>query len=601
VKSKAAFAGLSAAALTFLLFLPALRFGFLQWDDAANILNNLHFRSFDLAALRWMWTTHYEGPYQPLSWMSLALDYKFWALRPFGFHLTNILLHTINVGLFTAVAYRFLYDEPRDNSIRFIGAFVAGLFFGIHPLRVESVVWVTERRDVLSGFFFLISFLTYLKLRNNTSVAPGACLPAGRVVGRGPAVDDKLLGPGLQPAGPTNFSPLVLYTIGLLAFTCAVLSKATAIGVLWAMLAYDFYHGRSVREAVVEKIPFFGVAILVAGINLSGFHSGALAVGSYGLLDRILISFHGIEFYFQKTFWPFLLGAYYELPKHLLFASAFGVRASIGLCLCAVVFLNRRRWPALWYLFAVYVLILLPVSGLAQNGQQIAADRYSYLSCMPWAIAVGWLFMWGRDRQPDATFMGVLFLFLTLGSLTKKQIAYWRADLPLWEHTVAVSPDSCLAHYNLGMSYDAQNRDREAVRQYQAAYQFCPNDVDAHMNAGALYDRHQAWPFSEREYLAALSIEPSKAEAQNNLALAEAHQGRWKAAIARLQKAADDHPAFAEARFNLGVLQTSYGQRAQGLDNIKKAIALTPALANRLPPLANDKKGVLRSTVIRRT
>jgi len=208
------------AALTFWVFAPCVHFGFLRWDDLANYTANLHYRGLGWANLEWMFTYH-VGPYQPLSWLTLGLDYDFWGLNPRGFHLTNLLLHCSNAVLFYFVALRLFAqatdagysDSPAACRRLTLASCLAALFFSIHPLRVESVVWVSERRDVLSGFFVLLATLAYLRrcrATGNRQRTTGECRP-------------------LPVAWP------------LLFFLCAVLSKATAISWAWVFLILDVY------------------------------------------------------------------------------------------------------------------------------------------------------------------------------------------------------------------------------------------------------------------------------------------------------------------------------------------------------------------------
>src|ERR1700687_3857967 len=196
---------------TFLAFFPALKNGFLAWDDVDNFVTNTEFRGLGLKQLTWMFTTYHMGPYQPLSWLSCAIDYKLCGMNPVGYHFTNVLLHSLNAVLFYFITRRILslaFDTPAtDNRLSFASA-LAALFFSIHPLRVESVAWATERRDVLSGFFFLLAGLSYLERWKKPE---------------NPAADRKW------------------YWVTVLLYLLALLSKATALGMLWCLIALDIY------------------------------------------------------------------------------------------------------------------------------------------------------------------------------------------------------------------------------------------------------------------------------------------------------------------------------------------------------------------------
>ena len=246
--------------VTLLAFLPALRGGFVTWDDDWNFLNNLNYRGLGPGQLRWMFTTFLGGPYQPLTWLSFGLDYTLWGMNPARYHLVNLLLHAVNAGLFYALALRLLrlaVPPPAEESPLRRGAVFAALLFAVHPLRVESVAWITERRDVLSGAFYLAAVLYYLR-----------------------AVCDAVPGPrrrGLWPA---------------LAFFCAaLLSKAIGVGLAFVLLALDVYPLRRLplspktwlspesRPVLAEKLPFLALGLAAGLVGLFGQQSSAVVLG----------------------------------------------------------------------------------------------------------------------------------------------------------------------------------------------------------------------------------------------------------------------------------------------------------------------------------
>src|SRR6185312_11750986 len=267
---------LLVAALSAAVFAPALKGGFLQWDDAPTLVDNTLWRGFSPAHLRWMLTTFHMGPWQPLSWLSYALDLAVWGMNPFGFHLTNLLLHAAAAGLCV-----LLFDEliragaPRaSESARGWAAAFGALVFAIHPLRVESVAWITERRDVLSGLFYILALFLY----------------ARRARGKG----------GLAPV--------------FAAFVAACLAKGSAITLTLALLIVDAWPLR--RRALAEKIPFFLVSLAVGVIGVAGqSHYGVLkTLGQSGVPERLALSVYGLWFDAAKTLWPAGLAPYYPVP-----------------------------------------------------------------------------------------------------------------------------------------------------------------------------------------------------------------------------------------------------------------------------------------------
>lgn len=474
---------------------------FLQWDDAANLLNHDKWRGLSLAHLKWMWSTRHYGPWQPLSWFTWAVDYKLWGLDAEAFRRTNIAFHAITAGLFYLACRRLL---PRESSTSLpLGAAGAALFFALHPLRVESVVWITERRDVLSGFFVVLSLLAWLKDRRYLSA---------------------------------------------FAFTGAVLSKGTSIAVLPFIFFIELYIKRQgARKTVASLLPHAVIGLFAAGKNLGGFQTGDLRGLDLGAVDRILVSLSGSWFYLSKTVFPFGLSPYYELPLNgnaIRLGSYPG--ALLALLVTGVCFHRRvRAWAVpVWF---AYLLALAPVSGLLQNGRQAAADRYSYLACMPFAVAFGLALGLLEVRRPRTAAGVLLVVIIGLSAVTARQAQIWRNDIALWTRAVGIMPTAYLPNSNLSVALLVADRGSAAI------------------------------PYLET----AIRLEPRDAEARVNLASILASQGDDAGAIRYFGEAvalrAND-PAFASARYNLGILLMRHGYKHDGLAHMREAVRLDPSL-----------------------
>src|SRR2546425_982714 len=355
---------------TFAAFLPALQNQFVSWDDAENFLDNPHYRGLGWTHLRWMWTTHL-GHYIPLTWMTLGLDYLLWGMNPVGYHLTNLLLHAANAGVFFFVVRRILTQalpSPSEHGYALaVSSGVAALVFAIHPLRVESVAWVTERRDVLSGLFYLVAILLYLR----------ACERGER--GR----------------------RWYWGSVGL--FVCALLSKSIAVSLPVVLLILDVYPLRRLggalgwwsepaRRVYVEKIPFVLLAAAASAIAVMAQLSAHAAVplAHLSVPGRLAVSAYGLSFYLWKMAVPVNLSPLYEAPRTLNFgATPFLLSYGLVLTITAFVLALRRRVPGLPAAWLAYIVILLPVLGIVQSGPQIAADRYTYLAGVGCGIFAG--------------------------------------------------------------------------------------------------------------------------------------------------------------------------------------------------------------------
>src|SRR5437879_1125872 len=324
------------ALATFAAFLPALHNQFVNWDDPRNFLENPYYRGLAWTHLRWMWTTHL-GHYIPLTWMSLGLDYLLWGMNPFGYHLTSLLLHTANAVVFFFVVRLLLTLALPSSSERGhaldVSAGVAALLFAIHPLRVESVVWVTERRDVLSGLFYLLTILVYLR----------ACERGTR--GRW------------------------WYWLSVVVFGCALLSKSMAVSLPVVLLILDIYPLRRLggargwwtepaRRVYVEKLPF---VLLAATASTFAFKAqvplGNMApLAKLSVLGRLAVSAYGLSFYLWKMVVPVNLSPVYERGQVDPWATPFILSYGLVLALTAIVLVLRRRLPGLPAAWLAYVV-----------------------------------------------------------------------------------------------------------------------------------------------------------------------------------------------------------------------------------------------------
>src|SRR5438309_1670620 len=501
---------------TLAAFLPTLQNHFVNWDDDKNFLDNPHYRGLGWTQLSWMWTTH-MGHYIPLTWMTFGLDYLLWGMNPVGYHLTSLLLHAANAVVFFFIARRLLTlalpsPSKRGHALA-VSAGFAALVFAIHPLRVESVAWVTERRDVLSGLFFLLTILVYLRACERPEL--------GRW----------------------------WYGLSVALFGCALLSKSMAVSLPVVLLILEVYPLRrlggslgwasaSARRVYVEKIPFVLLAAAASALALLAQLSSRamVSVAHLSALDRLAVSAYGLSFYLWKTVVPLNLSPLYMLPQTVNpAATPFIVSYGGVLAVTAIALALRRRWPGLPAAWLAYVVVLLPVLGIAQSGPQIAADRYTYLAALGWAIlaGAGLLSCWRRSTSSTtgapATWglAGIATgVVIALGVLTWNQVQVWQDSERLWTHAVAVDPNSFMAHNNLGYALDRQGKLAEAIEHYRQALRIKPDYAEAHNNVGHALDGQGKPAEAIEHFQQALRIQPETAEAHNNLARALAQQDK---------------------------------------------------------------------------
>jgi len=462
------------ALVTFTAFLPALHDQFVDWDDDKNFLDNPHYRGLAWAHLRWMWTTH-RGHYIPLTWMTLGLDHLLWGMNPFGYHLTSLLLHAANAVVFFFVARRLLtraVPSPAERGHALaVAAGFAALVFAIHPLRVESVAWVTERRDVLSGLFYLLTILVYLR----------ACERGER--GRG------------------------WYWLSVAVFACALLSKSMVVNLPIVLLILDVYplrrlggsigwSSKEARRVYVEKTPFVLLAAAASAIAVMAQFSisAAVSLARLSAPGRLAVSAYGLSFYLWKMVVPVNLSPLYELPPTVNpWAPPFIVSYGVVVAITALVLALCRRVPGLPAAWLAYVVVLLPVLGIFQSGPQIAADRYTYLAGLGWAIlaGAGLLSCWRSSRRsktgtPTTWLLASLALCVVvgLGVLNWNQVQVWHDSEKLWSHAAAIDPRSPVGQYSWGLALAQQGKLTEAIEHYTTALRIKPDYAEAHTSWG---------------------------------------------------------------------------------------------------------------------
>jgi len=565
---------LFVALVTLAVFYPALRNQFVNWDDYELLVDNIRYRGLGWAQLRWMFSTFHTGHYQPLSWLTFALDYLIWGMDPFGYHLTNLVLHAANAALFYFLALRLLClalserFELADFGIRAAAAFAA-LVFAIHPLRVESVAWATERRDVLCGLFFLTAILCYLR---------------ANAVTKSSSDRRRWLG------------------AALISYLLSLLSKASGVGLPIVLLVLDVYPlkrlggnaanrlGPGAKKVWLEKVFFLVPAAGAAAIApLAQYEAGATApLQQHGVVERLTQALFGLAFYLWKTVWPIDLSPLYELPARVNpFDWPFLLSGAVVATISLVVFAMRKRWPAGLASWIYYLALLAPVLGLIQSGRQIVADRYSYLSCLPWAILAGagifYLWRWSVDRHGGGRSAdllvgaGAVVIVLGLGVMTNRQVEVWRDTDTLWKHVLEITDRSTFrsgfAHHFVGRLLADRGELDRAIEHLRLSVEINPESTTFSDLGSALAIRGQL-DEAIRNFQAALARNPTLSKAHFNLGSALALQGRVTEATAHFEAALRIKPDYAQAYLNLGKVWAAQGQLDNAIEFFRRALQI---------------------------
>lgn len=486
--------------ITLLLFLRGIFCDFVNYDDPQYVYSNPGIRIFDWQFLYESFTTSYMGWWMPLTWISFALDYQLWELNPLGYHLTNILLHAANAGLVVLIAHKIIpFLENRTitgtGSISlYLVPLLAGLLWGIHPLRVESVVWVTERKDVLSGFFTFLAIFFYLR--------------------RGFSEKAHLLS--------------VLYNrnylLTLIFFLLAMLAKPVSVVLPVMFLVLDWYplgriHRARVKTVLGEKIPLFFLSIVIAvsTVYCATGESILVSLSDYPLYKRLLIAGYALVEYIRMSIYPFGLVHLYSLPtsfslQHYLFAV-------MALLISGYFIAQYKKQPWLLATWLLYILPLLPVLGFFQNGIQSHADRFTYLPALFPSIAstVGlvtfYQYLKNKSRLQVQIYGVVCFaVLLGFGIITIALIGAWKNSATLWSRLIEVQPVG-RAYYYRGEYYLRIGKYSEAITDLEVSIRLAqerriPGIHNIHALLGDALSKAGRLEEAVREFTTAIALNP---------------------------------------------------------------------------------------------
>ena len=583
---------LSAATLA--VYWPLARHQFVNLDDIQYVMTNPNVQAgLSWQGLHWAFTTGHAANWHPITWLSHMLDCQLFGLKPGPEHLVSLAFHLANTLLLFALLRRL-------TGAFWPSALVAALF-AWHPLHVESVAWIAERKDVLSTFFFMLTLLAYARY------AAGKAEREWRIEDRGRKVEKKkasrvpastLHAPSslLHPPCSTHSRPGLWYALSLALFALGLMSKPMLVTLPFVLLLLDFWplgrlHPSGVQGSMfnvqcskfafsapkfvpvlLEKLPFLALSAASCAVTFLVQRAGGAVMQmtkeplSYRL-ENALLSY---ALYLKKMLWPVDLAVFYPLQPTLHFgALALAAVLLVALTVLALAGLRRRPWLAVgWFWF---VGMLVPVIGLVQVGGQAMADRYTYLPLIGIFIALAWEI---TDRaaglaktRPRLARSGLggfcLALLAACLGLTSSQVAVWQDSETLFRHALSVTQDNARAHVNLGLALADAGRNADALSEFKAALQINPRDPDALVGLGCMLSLSDRYPQAIEQFRAALAIEPTY-KAHYFLALALRAEGKDAQSLAELR---------ATLRFD--------PERVQALNDLAWALATAPEPAER--------------------
>ncbi len=540
--------------ISFVVYFNAL-FGDFVYDDISQIVNNpwiTNIRNIPTIFSKSVWSFEELGTsnyYRPMMHIVYMLNYHLFGLKPWGFHLVNILFH-FGASVLVFLVVRRLLTEHRDSmcSVYLSPPFIAAMLFASHPIHTEAVTWIAGLPDVAFSFFYLLSFYLYMLFREG--------------VKRG-------------------------YLLSILSFSVATLFKEPALTLPIMLIAYDYLLKKS-DETILAVIKRYMPYVAISGVYLLVRYSalrGFAPLESYSYLSTyqfIINVFPLFREYLTSMLWPFDLNLWHTFHP---ISSLFEAKGMISIVVTVLFFIGAvaayRKDRVIFFSLFLVVVPLLPVFYIKAIGGKPFAERYLYLPSVGFVFLLAIFLSWARENLPRAV-RSITIVFIVIGALytgeTITRNNVWQDNFNLWSDTVKKSPDSEIAHHNLGLAYRSKGQLDKAIEEYLTALWLNPKNARVHNNLGAAYASQGQLDRAIAEYQIALRLKPDDAKAHNNLGVAYRSQGQLDRAIAEYLTALRLSPDYTDAHNNLGLAYRSQGQLDKAIAEYLTALRLKPDL-----------------------
>jgi tetratricopeptide (TPR) repeat protein len=544
------------AIITFAAFGQVLFYKFIDFDDNVYVTKNPHVQGgLSRQSIVWAFRTPYASFWHPLTMLSYMLDYQLFGLNPFGYHLTNVLLHIANTLLLFIIL-----NEMTGGFWK--SAFVAAAF-ALHPLHVESVAWVAERKDVLSTLFWMLTMLAYLQYVRRPNI--------------------------------------IRYSLTLFAFALGLMAKPMLVTLPFVLLLLDYWPLERLKEStdirykwsgppgriklILEKIPFLILSAVFSVITIFAQKPKQALAMVWSVAMRISNAMVSYLVYMRKTIWPSGLAVFYPYPGSTLplWQAVVAFVVLVGISVFVIRLIPRYKYlPVGWLLFAG---TLVPVIGLVQIGSYAMADRFTYIPLTGLFIIIAWgadELMASRRRGKIALGISATAVLSALLICTGFQVRYWRDSVTLFKHAIKVTANNVVAYNGLGVTYDNLGRLTEAIEAFQQAIRIRPAYTDAYYNVvaynglGVTYDKLGRRQEAIEAFQQAIRIMPAYTDAYYNLGITYSNLGLWTEAIEAFQQAIKLKPDYVDAYNNLGNAYDEFGYRQEAIEAYKQAIKIKP-------------------------
>lgn len=530
------------AVTTFAVYLPVRNYEFVRYDDNVYVTDNTEVQSgLSWQGIKWAFVTDRGANWHPLTWLSLMLDCELFGVKPGPMHVVNILFHVANSILLFVVLTRMTKGVWQS-------AFIAGLF-ALHPLHAESVAWIAERKDVLSTLFWLLTMLAYVRYVDRSS--------AGR------------------------------YILALAFFALGLLAKPMLVTLPFVLLLLDYWplcrfsnHGFSIRDSIIEKLPFFFLSVLSSGITFLVQQKGGAVISDIVPFNiRLANAICSYFVYIEKMFWPVRLAVLYPYSIRGISLAKVFLSATILVLITVLALYNYHRRKYLVVGWFWYLGTLVPVIGIVQVGVQAFADRYTYVSLTGLFIICAFASADLLKNIPFkkyilATSAAVILLACTI--TTTVQLIYWKNSVLLFERALAVTENNVPILVNYGNALRDIGKYKEAANILEQMVQRLPDSYEVHTNYGRALQGLGKLDEAIEQYRIALKIEPTADLARYNLSVALAAKGNFDAAIEQCRIVLAAQPNDAEIYTHLGSLLQSQGKIDKAIECYKKALQINP-------------------------
>jgi protein O-mannosyl-transferase len=531
--------------ISFLIYLPVFHNGLLTWDDDTYIKNNPLIYSIDLKQI---FSTYVLGNYHPFTILTLALEYHFFGLNATGYHAVNLLLHLLNVIL---VFYTVLLLSDK----KVIVALVAALLFGIHPLHVESVAWAAELKDLLYTFFFLASYIFYLRYLNDFRKKN--------------------------------------YAFALMLFLLSILSKAMAASLPAVLILTDYFKGRKINmKTLLEKAPFFLLAIIFGIVAVLAQKSeGTTNFIDFPFPQRILFACYGFITYLYKLLLPIELSPFYPYPVRSgeTIPPQFYAYLILVIGLIALVLYSVRYTKKIFFGVGFFSLTVFLVLQLFPVGRAIMADRYSYIPSIGifYLAGEGFNLLWSKKSKLALIIALAATVTILFSVKTIDRCRVWKNDLTLWSDVISQYPNSSFAYNGRGYFHFNQANYSEAINDFNRSIELDPDDAHAYNLRGMVYMNNNRNDEAIDDFNKAIDLAPGNADAYVNRGWVFMNEGRKDEAINDYNTAIEIDPDYEVAYNNRGIYFINEKRNEQAIQDFDKAIELNPSYAEAYYDRAN--------------